>query len=410
MVDEELDNFLEGSDNVDENAFMDDIFNSQEDPDSRIEPRSDKESLEVEIDADMVNIYNDDVEEESAVDESPRTHIAPLSLDKETLQEQTVLTEDTPSSTDKEKLKELTVTDPLLSSSTPSSSSPKPKTGHFSRYKSFIQQMGGHYELLLDRQKTQANIAIMNAEAIQKEHENLRAEVISQVNDSIANYIPPQVDSFLRDYMSNNILHVHPTQPSCLSAQDLQHQLYLMMKDDEQLCNADLPIWLSLKIKFEKITTTTSCQTYAIRPRDHDDNQDDDAPPEGGVHGNSRQKKYTLSLHKFPTVAFPDDDMEDQTSRWKEQRDNPKKLYLDSKIVEVIRTLYELGHEHKFITEIIARRANGKIDPIIEQDYKYLNKNDIEDLYLLCINGKVDDYKETRLLGSLIVFIRATVI
>ncbi|GKD10127.1 hypothetical protein Tco_1189812 [Tanacetum coccineum] len=47
---------------------------------------------------------------------------------------------------------------------------------------------------------------------------------------------------------------------------------------------------------------------------------------------------------------------------------------------------------------------------IIEPDYKHLNKNDIKDLYLLCINGKVKDYKKAGLLGSLFVFIRSTVI
>ncbi|GJU67815.1 hypothetical protein Tco_1254074 [Tanacetum coccineum] len=43
-------------------------------------------------------------------------------------------------------------------------------------------------------------------------------------------------------------------------------------------------------------------------------------------------------------------------------------------------------------------------------DYKNLNKNDIKDLYLLIVNGKVDDYAETGLLWSLFVFIRSTVI
>ncbi|GKB74385.1 hypothetical protein Tco_0935797 [Tanacetum coccineum] len=78
-------------------------------------------------------------------------------------------------------------------------------------------------------------------------------------------------------------------------------------------------------------------------------------------YGNSGPKKYTLSLHK---------------------------------------TSYELGHEHQFITKIVVRRSNGKIDLITEPYYKYLNKNDIEDLYLLCINEKVKDYRETGLLGS----------
>ncbi|GKA61363.1 hypothetical protein Tco_0760770 [Tanacetum coccineum] len=45
------------------------------------------------------------------------------------------------------------------------------------------------------------------------------------------------------------------------------------------------------------------------------------------------------------------------------------------------------------------------IDPITEPDYKYLNKNDTEDMYLLCINDKVKNHRETGLLGLLVVFI-----
>nr|GEW55802.1 uncharacterized mitochondrial protein AtMg00810-like [Tanacetum cinerariifolium] len=54
---------------------------------------------------------------------------------------------------------------------------------------------------------------------------------------------------------------------------------------------------------------------------------------------------------------------------------------------------WELGHKHKFITEIIARRANGSIVSITESDYKNLNKNDIEDMYLLIVNSK-EDFKK----------------
>ncbi|GJX97830.1 hypothetical protein Tco_0353628 [Tanacetum coccineum] len=58
----------------------------------------------------------------------------------------------------------------------------------------------------------------------------------------------------------------------------------------------------------------------------------------------------------------------------------------------------------------IARRANECIVSITEPDYKNLNKNDIEDMYLLIMNGKVPDYAETGLLWSLSVFIRSSVI
>ncbi|GJX17913.1 hypothetical protein Tco_0218745 [Tanacetum coccineum] len=69
-----------------------------------------------------------------------------------------------------------------------------------------------------------------------------------------------------------------------------------------------------------------------------------------------------------------------------------------------------LGHEHKFITEIVARRENECIVSITEPDYKNLNKNDIEDMYLLIMNGKVPDYAESGLLWSLSVFIKSSVI
>ncbi|GKB56405.1 hypothetical protein Tco_0912591 [Tanacetum coccineum] len=85
-------------------------------------------------------------------------------------------------------------------------------------------------------------------------------------------------------------------------------------------------------------------------------------------------------------------------------------IYSNSKIIQVIKTYWELGHEHKFITEIVARRANECIVSITEPDDKNLNKNDIKDMYLLIMNGKVPDYAETGLLWSLSVFIRSSVI
>ncbi|GJY75923.1 hypothetical protein Tco_0481039 [Tanacetum coccineum] len=154
--------------------------------------------------------------------------------------------------------------------------------------------------------------------------------------------------------------------------------------------------------------------------------------------GSSGPEKIVLSLHKFPAIIFNDDDIEERTSRWvnkcvkkfnpyarygvehwknphakifyiRKQKEpgKPKEdVYLNSKIIQVIKTYWELGHEHKFVTEIVARRANECIVSITKPDYKNLNKNDIEDMYLIIMNGKVPDYAETGLLWSLSVFIR----
>ncbi|GJS71615.1 hypothetical protein Tco_0704456 [Tanacetum coccineum] len=158
--------------------------------------------------------------------------------------------------------------------------------------------------------------------------------------------------------------------------------------------------------------------------------------------GSSGPEKIVLSLHKFPTIIFNDDDIEERTSRWvntcvkkfnpydrygvehwknphakifyiKKQKEpgKPKEeVYLNLKIIQVVKTYWELGHEHKFIIEIVAKRANECIVSITEPDYKNLNKNDIEDMYLLIMNGKVSDYAKTWMIWSLSIFIRSLVI
>ncbi|GKA46311.1 hypothetical protein Tco_0739194 [Tanacetum coccineum] len=180
------------------------------------------------------------------------------------------------------------------------------------------------------------------------------------------------------------------------------------------------------------------------------DQRDPEAPPLSLINqdllylkkGSSGPEKIVLSLHKFPAIFFNDDDIKERTSRWvnkcvnkfnpydrygvehwknphvnifyiRKQKEpgKPKEvIYSNSKIIQVIKTYWELGHEHKFITKIVARRANECIVSITEPDYKNLNKNDIEDMYLLIMNGKVPDYAETGLLWSLSVFIRSSVL
>ncbi|GJY36358.1 hypothetical protein Tco_0421736 [Tanacetum coccineum] len=107
-----LSGFLSCYRNVDEHAFINFIFNNQEDPGTWIEARSDKESPKAEINADMVPVNTNEEVEELVGDEfefkrrekgngvketrdtpsptpirSPRTHIAPLSIDKKNFNE-----------------------------------------------------------------------------------------------------------------------------------------------------------------------------------------------------------------------------------------------------------------------------------------------------------------------------------
>ncbi|GJW21184.1 hypothetical protein Tco_0031806 [Tanacetum coccineum] len=93
-----------------------------------------------------------------------------------------------------------------------------------------------------------------------------------------------------------------------------------------------------------------------------------------------------------------------------EQRDDPEEVYSGKRIVDVIRVQYFQGHGQEYMEETVVKRVDGEYKSFKELDYKYLHKNDIEDVYLMCINGKIKNYQETGLLESLNVFIRSCVI
>ncbi|GJR87998.1 hypothetical protein Tco_0212009, partial [Tanacetum coccineum] len=508
---EEIEKLVEGTENVEENEV-----------DSSILRQNDNQNDTAGDDYELRRKEKEKHVEESrntpstTTIRSPRIHSTLISLDTE-------------------KLQELMVNDPPPSSSTPSSSTPKPKfsaSQHiltlFMPRKKF-HELSHHLQdvmeeslpkmvdtrvkeltktqvpiyvahgLIMERQQSQADVAKMIADAVQKERENLWANISSQINNAISNHIPFQVDSSVRNYMLGHILHVHLTQASPTFAQEQKYQLYLTMKDNPQLQQDDLPIWLALKYKFERLhVSDTPCRPSAVRTRDQDDPHDD-AHPEG-ENSAKRQKTTEHGTYVFgesssgqvnesepgpassdnqeqlddfdfwtdsyatndelPTEKVSQELVEEMSqtvdeaklrkvkrnlslttstkahsSHSKLQRDpkapalspvNQDLLYLkkgksgpekimmslhkfhanphakifyikkqkepvkskeavhsNSKIVQIIKTYWELGHEHKFITEIIARRAYGSI---------------------------VDDYAETGLLWSLLVFIMSIMI
>ncbi|GJV74600.1 retrovirus-related pol polyprotein from transposon TNT 1-94 [Tanacetum coccineum] len=425
--------------------------------------------------------------------------------------------------------------------------------------------------LIMERQKTKEEMERMIAKAILQERGNIQAEISSQIQKAIDHHIPSQVDASVRSYMSGHILHVHPAQTQTLSVPEQQYQLYLSMKDNPQLQQQDIAIWLALQMKFENLQVQqTTCRPSAVRPRDQDDPHDD-AHPEGensakrqktseyeayvsgesssgqvneeergpSTLGNQEQEddydfwtdsyasdddeipskqvsqdimeevsltideaklkkmademlrqrctsgdehqyhidqmknflqsdivwesrkeilvsphprkttplvqscqrdpeapalslinqdllylkkgssgpeKIVLSLHKFPAIIFNDDDIEERTSRWvnkcvKKFKESYARYGVEHWKNPHAKIFYkEIKSLRKQWREIVARRANECIVSITEPDYKNLNKNDIEDMYLLIMNGKVPDYAETGLLWSLSVFIRSLVI
>ncbi|GJV53845.1 hypothetical protein Tco_1449586 [Tanacetum coccineum] len=90
-------------------------------------------------------------------------------------------------------------------------------------------------------------------------------------------------------------------------------------------------------------------------------------------------------------------------------RDNPEEYFSYHGIVEVVRVTTEQQHGLDYMEQIIVMRENNKSVSFSEADFKYLNMNDIEYMYYLCLNKKVN-FRENKLLNSLMTFIKSYVI
>ncbi|GJZ87726.1 hypothetical protein Tco_0659336 [Tanacetum coccineum] len=175
LIAEEIKKLVERTKNV-ENPEVDSSIlrqnDNQNDPGTRLEPRSNKESPKVEITVEVQPVNTIKEEEELAEDDyelrrrekgknveesrhapsptiirSPRIHSNLKCSDTEKLQELTVNYRPHSSSTPSSSSSKLSATNRLLSLF-------KPKTGRFKRYKSFFDELQGRYGYLFEHLKT----------------------------------------------------------------------------------------------------------------------------------------------------------------------------------------------------------------------------------------------------------------
>ncbi|GJT12880.1 retrovirus-related pol polyprotein from transposon TNT 1-94 [Tanacetum coccineum] len=309
--------------------------------------------------------------------------------------------------------------------------------------------------LILERQKSKEEMERMNSKAILQERGNIQAEISLQIQIAIDNQIPSQVDAPVRSYIPSA---VHPRDqddsytsdddeiPSKQVLQDIMEEVSLTIDEaklkkmaDEMLrqrCTSgdehqyhieQMKNFLKSDIVWEnRKEILVSQHSQKTTPLVQSCQRDPEAPALSLINqdllylkkGSSGPEKIVNKcVKKFnPYARYGVEHWKNPHAkifyiRKQKEPGKPKEeVYSNSKIIQVIKTYWELGHEHKFVTEIVATRANKCIVSITEPDYKNLNKNDIEDMYLLIMNGKVLDYAETGLLWSLSIFIRSSVI
>ncbi|GJX92331.1 copia protein [Tanacetum coccineum] len=438
----EIEKMVKGSENV----IDDSLLHRNDEPKilgTRLEPRSDKESLEVEITNDKeVEITNDEEveitnvvipvnvneEEEEITDEvyelkrrekgniveesrstpfptpirSPRIHTDLVYLDIEKFQELT------------EFEGRYTYLFEHLKARFLSRKSFDTLADHLQEVmvESLPTMVDTHIKEQV-KQQTKEEMERMIAKAILQEHGNIQAKISSKIQKAIDNHIPSQVDASVPQTTCRTFV-VHPRDQDdphpkgenrAKRQKTFEYEVYVSGESSSGQMNNFLKsdiVWESRKeilVSPHLRKTTPLVQSCQIDP---------EAPPLSLIYqdllylkkGSSGPEKIVVSLHKFPAIIFNDDDIEERTSRWVNKcvkKFNPYARYgvehwknPHAKIF-YIRKQKEPGKPK----EIVARRANECIVSITEPDYKNLNKNDIEDMYLLIMNGKVPDYAET---------------
>ncbi|GJY06759.1 hypothetical protein Tco_0373813 [Tanacetum coccineum] len=469
----EIEKMVEGSENVIDDSLL--LKNDESKiPGTRLEPRSDKESPEVEItndeEVEITNVVipvNVNEEEEEITDEvyelkrrekgkiveesrstpfptpirSPRIHTDLVSSDTEKLQELTVTdTKTTPSS--RSPSTNLSKTNRLLSLF-------KAKPARFKRYKNFFQELQGRYTylfehlkarflsrksfdtladhlqevmveslptmvdthikeqvkkqvpeqvrdqvpvyvaegLILERQKTKEEMERMIAKAILQERGNIQAEISSQIQKAIDNHIPSQVDAsddphddahpegenhakrqktseyeaYVFGESSSGQVNENEQGPSTLGNQEQEDDVDEMLRqrctsgDEHQYHMDQMKNFLKSDIVWEsRKEILVSPHPQKTTPLVQSCQRDLEAPP--------------LSLI------------------------NPDLLWVN-KCVKKFNHYARYGVEHwknphAKIFYIRKQKEPGKPKEITEPDYKNLNKNDIEDMYLLIMNGE----------------------
>ncbi|GJS57037.1 hypothetical protein Tco_0651821 [Tanacetum coccineum] len=421
LASEEIKKMVDGQENVvdDSSIPRNDESNI---PGTRIEPRSNKESPEVEITKDKeveitketlvvditnvvipVNVNDEDEEitdevyelkrrEKGKIVEETRNSPIPTLIRSARIHSNLV-------SSDTEKLQELMDTHTTSSSSSPNTklsktnrllSLFKTKPTHFKRSKSFFQELQGRYGYLFAHLRARFmprksfdtladnlhDVMVETLPTMVDKH--IKEQVMKQVPEQVQNQvpviqcnivIPSQVDASVRSYMSGHILYVLAAQSQTSSVPDQQYQLYLAMKADPQLQQQDIDkiCWtLQMNVKRQK---TSEYKAYVSRESSSGQVfQEEQAP---STSGNSGPKKDSLvTSTSFLWLFFNDNDLKNKLldgnphakifyiRKQKEPGKPKEEVYSNSKIIQVVKTYWELGHEHKFITEIVARRAN----------------------------------------------------
>ncbi|GJW88956.1 hypothetical protein Tco_0164296 [Tanacetum coccineum] len=269
--------------------------------------------------------------------------------------------------------------------------------------------------LIMERQKTKEEMERMIAKAILQERGNIQAKISSQIQKAIDHHIPSQVDALMK--FENLQVPQTTCRPSAIHPRDQDDphdDAYPEGENSNQEQEDDYDFWtdsyasdddeIPTKQVSQDIMEEVSLTIDEAKLKKMADEMLRQRCTSGDKHQYNidhmkiffqsdivweRPEKIVLSLHKFLAIIFNDDDIEEHTSIWVNKcvkKFNPYARYGVEHWTEILmqslstseqkepggtnedvylikdHSSYQntgiLGHDHKFVTEIGARRDN----------------------------------------------------
>ncbi|GJT51179.1 putative reverse transcriptase domain-containing protein [Tanacetum coccineum] len=267
------------------------------------------------------------------------------------------------------------------------------------------------------------------AATIIEDHDAFHSDVPDLVSQEFNAQAQKIIEELFKNYVESNVIQVHPTTTTSTgitSSVDLQQQLYLNMIRSLQ-DQANIPVlWEVEEIVIDDDEVTPKDETPKLIKElqnvdTHVPTIFDRARMKATLNdmlSNQFKNAREYAYHLEQTTNFMENQIVWESRQEDIRRLVPRPLVFfglqrnpnePPRITEVVRITTDQPHGLDFLEQIIMIRENDKPDSFSEADFKYLDKNDIEDLYYLCRNKKVN-YRETKLINSLITFIRNRVI
>ncbi|GKA92512.1 hypothetical protein Tco_0814437 [Tanacetum coccineum] len=289
------------------------------------------------------------------------------------------------------------------------------------------------------------NLPWIVEDAVKKEREQYKVEIPACISQEFAAHAPKIIEELFRTYMQNTVLNVHPnSSTSTASIHDSQQQIYLRMKSDLQSQFADPELDAFRKgdhedhpsddapheeeksakrqktSKESKSTRGSSSKqpvqgtnnTSSEQPQQQDydawripsifDRKRIEATMKDMMNNqlrNTEEYAYHLEQAKnyLENQIVWESNQEDlkipgkealihatpfpEAKLTRQERANPKEVNLNHKTIEVIRITAEKKHGLDFMDETIVKRDDNKFYGFYEAVFKYLNMDDIEDMY-----------------------------